>query len=307
MSGCRQTLSKEMLILSLCILSQIPAPAFAQGQQEQQQRLIEFQGVTVNSPELQYALQELPLTEQEKVQHNLENLQKLVREVYLRKRLAAEAERLALDKTPSAQIRLEAQRQQILAELYNEHLRQQIGSPDFSALARERYAVRRDQFQTPEQFRTAYIVKQAQCDCERDPKRHQLTLLQNRLKAGEDFAALAKAESEDPNTAAQGGELGQWVKRSELLPAFAAALTKLEIGQVSDIIETKTGLYLIKKLDYRPVSAQDFSEAQPHIEHDLRQNYVKDQVQQKILTYLPPTEAAFNESALRAFVTEPGK
>lgn len=305
MSGCRQTLSREMLILSLCILSQIPA--FAQGQQGPQQGLIEFQGVVVSSPELQYALQELPPTEQEKILHNLENLRKLVREVYLRKRLAAEAERLALDKMPSAQIRLEAHRQQILAELYNEHLRQQIGSPDFSALARERYAVHRDQFQTPEQFRTAYIVKQAQCDCERDLKRQQLVLLQSRLKAGEDFAALAKTESEDTNTAPQGGELGQWVKRSELLPAVAAALAKLEIGQVSDIIETKTGLYLIKKLDYQPTRTQDFSEAQPRIEHDLRQNYVKDQVQQKLLTYLPPTETAFNESALRAFAVEPGK
>ena len=274
------------------------------AQQETPKELINFQNITVNQSELQHALQALPPAEQNDIRHNLKDLQKLVRQVYLQKRMAAEAERLDLDKTPSAQIQLETQKQQKLAEFFNEYLRQQVGSPDFSALAKEHYAVHRDQFQTSEQFRVAYILKQARCDCERSTQRQRLESLQNDLKAGKDFATLAQTESEDAKTAPQGGDLGRWVKKSELLPPVANTLAKLETGQISDIVETPTELFLIKKLDYQPGRVQDFHEVQAKIEENLRQSYVQDQVQQKLLIYLPSDEASFNEPALRTLMTE---
>lgn len=275
------------------------------AQQDKPQDLINFQDIVVNQSELRHALQVLPPAEQNNIRHNLKEIQKLVRQIYLQKRMAAEAERLALDKTPDAQIQLEAQKQQKLAEFLSQYLRQQVASPDFSALAKEYYAVHRDQFQTPEQFRVAFILKQAaQCDCERIPQRQRLELLQADLKLGKDFATLAKTESEDTNTAPQGGDLGRWVKKSDLLPPLADALSKLEPDQISDIIETKAGLFLIKKLDYQAGRAQDFHEVQAQIEQNLRQSYIQDQVQQKLQAYLPPTEASFNEPALRAFMAE---
>ena len=112
-----------------------------------------------------------------------------------------------------------------------EHIQEQIEQPDFAALAREDYAVRRDEFQSPEQFKAAHILKKVSCDCERDPQRQRIEQVLARLKAGEDFATLAKAESEDVGSAARGGDLGDWVKREEVAAPFADAMAKLDIGQ----------------------------------------------------------------------------
>lgn len=67
-----------------------------------------------------------------------------------------------------------------------------------------------------------------------------------RLQAGEDFATLANTESDDTASAAKGGDLERWLKRTDVVAPFAEALAKLETGQVSDVVETQFGLHLIK-------------------------------------------------------------
>jgi parvulin-like peptidyl-prolyl isomerase len=247
------------------------------------------------------------LTEDEQAQvlANPDHLKGFLRQIYLNKRMTAEAERLGLERTPQIQVRLAAERQRVLAEALRQHTEEQIGSPDFAALAREQYAVRREEFQLPEQFRVAHILKKASCDCERDPQRQRLQVLRVRIQAGEDFATLARAESDDAGSASEGGDLGRWVKREELVAPFADALAKLEPGQTSDVVETKFGLHLIKKLDYQPARPQTFEEVQPTLEQRLRKTYVQDQLQQRLLGYLPGADAKFDESALDALLRKP--
>jgi peptidyl-prolyl cis-trans isomerase SurA len=65
-----------------------------------------------------------------------------------------------------------------------------------------------------------------------------------KVKAGEDFALLAKNYSDDA-TGANGGDLG-WFNKGDMVPAFEAAAFALEPGQVSDIVETQYGYHIIK-------------------------------------------------------------
>ncbi|MDO8506969.1 MAG: peptidylprolyl isomerase [bacterium] len=65
-----------------------------------------------------------------------------------------------------------------------------------------------------------------------------------KVKAGEDFAELAKKYSED-TTAAKGGDLGS-VKKGQLVPEFEDALWKLQVGQTSDLVKTVYGYHIIK-------------------------------------------------------------
>lgn len=256
--------------------------------------------ITVTESDLQQELSLLTKPEQTQVLDNPDSLKKFLRQLYLRKRLIAEAEHLGLEQTPQVRARIAAKRQQVLLEALRQQFQEQVASPDFAELAREHYAVGRDEFQVPEQFRVAYIFKKAHCDCERAPQRQRLETLRTRIQAGADFAALAKAESDDASSAAQGGDLGRWVKREELVAPFADALAKLEIGQISEVVQTKDGLYLIKKLDYQPARPQTFEEALPNLEQRLRQTYVEDQLQQRISGYLPGADEKFDELALEA-------
>lgn len=83
--------------------------------------------------------------------------------------------------------------------------------------------------------------------------KEKLRDLRRRVLDGENFATLAILYSEDPGSAAKGGELG-FYGRGELYPEFEAVAFKLKDGEVSDIVETKAGFHIIqmieKKSDY---------------------------------------------------------
>ena len=64
-----------------------------------------------------------------------------------------------------------------------------------------------------------------------------------RVKAGEDFAKVAKEVSKDPGS--QGGDLG-WFTKDRMVPEFAAAAFKLEPGQISDPVKSQFGWHIIQ-------------------------------------------------------------
>ena len=71
--------------------------------------------------------------------------------------------------------------------------------------------------------------------------------LYRKLQAGEDFAALAKANSQDLS-AARGGDLG-WVDPANMVPEFAKAMNQLELHAISQPVRTPFGWHIIQVLD----------------------------------------------------------
>lgn len=69
--------------------------------------------------------------------------------------------------------------------------------------------------------------------------------IKKRVAEGEDFSLLATLYSEDPGSAAEGGELGL-VPRGTFVPEFEAAAFKLANGEVSEVVKTMFGYHLIK-------------------------------------------------------------
>ncbi len=264
--------------------------------------LLSAKGIAVTKQDFQQQLLLLPEAERIKVLAEPNSLKGFLRLIYQNKSMAVAAEQLKLDQDPLVQAQLVSQRQQILAEALREYTRKQIQSPDFAALAREHYAARRDEFQLPQQFKAAHIMKKVQCDCEREKQRQALEQIQARLQAGEDFAALAKVESDDIGSAKNGGDLGRWLIPKDLVPPFTEALEKLQIGQNSGIVETQFGFHIIKKLDEQPAHLQSFEEVQPSLEQHLKENYVKDQLVQRATDYLPPADAKFDETAIESLL-----
>jgi peptidyl-prolyl cis-trans isomerase SurA len=78
----------------------------------------------------------------------------------------------------------------------------------------------------------------------------KMNSLRKRALAGEDFAKLAKDNSEDFGSAKQGGDLG-YAKRGAMVAPFEAAALALQPGQLSGIVESEFGFHLIKLNDIR--------------------------------------------------------
>jgi peptidyl-prolyl cis-trans isomerase SurA len=70
------------------------------------------------------------------------------------------------------------------------------------------------------------------------------------IKQGANFEEMAKKYSEDPGSKAYGGDLG-FVKKGVFYPQFEAAAYALEVGQISDVVETPVGYHIIELLERR--------------------------------------------------------
>ena len=88
--------------------------------------------------------------------------------------------------------------------------------------------------------------------------------VQERLKNGESFEALAAELSIDPGSKAQGGDLG-WFPRGFMISAFEDAAFGLAPGQVSDPVKTSFGVHLIRvdeRSDARPLDSEQLQALQ---------------------------------------------
>ena len=72
------------------------------------------------------------------------------------------------------------------------------------------------------------------------------------------FAELARRFSEDPLSAAKGGDLG-WVRADQLVPGFASVMTELPLNTLSEVTRSRFGYHLIEVLETRE---SDISEEQ---------------------------------------------
>ena len=76
----------------------------------------------------------------------------------------------------------------------------------------------------------------------------KIKAIQEKVKAGEDFAELCKKYSEDPGSRSRGGELGL-IQRGDFVPEFEEVAFLLKPGEFSDIVKTRFGFHIIQCLE----------------------------------------------------------
>lgn len=93
-----------------------------------------------------------------------------------------------------------------------------------------------------------------------------------KLKGGAKFEDLAKAESKDPGSAANGGDLG-WAPAGTYVPEFTAAMNGLQKGQMTETpVKTQFGYHIIQVQDVRDAKMPSLEEVKPQLMQMLQQD-----------------------------------
>lgn len=128
-----------------------------------------------------------------------------------------------------------------------------------------------------EQIKTQYAGKEYHVEHILVEKESDAKAITAQLKAGGNFAEIAKAKSKDPGSAAKGGDLG-WVSANALVPEFSQAMVKLNKGQITDKpVKSQFGWHIIKVDDVRQMTAPSMQE----IKEDLKKMIIADENWQK--------------------------
>jgi peptidyl-prolyl cis-trans isomerase D len=92
-----------------------------------------------------------------------------------------------------------------------------------------------------------------------------------RAQSGEDFAKLAKEFSQDPGSAAQGGDLG-WSERKIFVGPFADAAFGMKVDEIRGPVKTQFGYHILKLDGIQPPSVKTFEQAKAELETEYKRN-----------------------------------
>jgi peptidyl-prolyl cis-trans isomerase D len=115
-----------------------------------------------------------------------------------------------------------------------------------------------------------------------------------RAKAGEDFAMLARENSDDPGSKQAGGDLG-WATREAYVQPFAEALFSMQKGEIRGPVKTQFGYHIIRLDDVQPPHQRSFEEVRADLEADYRKDQAQNAFYEKSQELADESFAALSE------------
>ena len=179
------------------------------------------------------------------------------------------------------EIRAEIQRAFAIKQLLDTNVRQKITVTEEEC--KKYYNNNQNLFKRKEQVKLSQIWIKLSPNDDKSKKiqaRKKIETIQEKVQQGEDFGKLAKTYS-DGLAAKHEGSLG-YIDRGHMEKPFEDAAFSLNVGEVSGIIETQAGYYLIKVIDKKSAGTIPYKEVQPMIERQLKKEKEKTEIQSYI-------------------------
>lgn len=195
--------------------------------------------------------------------------------------LANEAAKAHLDVKPDVQRQIEFHKENILAGAEFQNLMDTASVDD--AAAKAYYDAHKSDYQEVQarhiliRFKGSPVpLKEGQKELTEEEALAKAQEIVKRLKGGEDFAAIAKAESADTGSGAMGGELGMF-KHGQMVKSFEDAAFAMQPGQISDPVKSQFGYHVIQT---EKVVSKTLEEARPDINTKLKPEMAKKKVEE---------------------------
>jgi peptidyl-prolyl cis-trans isomerase C len=180
-------------------------------------------------------------------------------EVVAREVFMQEAQKRGLDATDDFKAQLELARQTLLIrELFADYQKNNPVSDEEIKSEYDKFAAANG----GKEYRARHILVE---------KEDEAKAIIASLKKGAKFEDIAKKQSKDPGSGANGGDL-DWANAASYVPEFSSALVKLKKGQTTDLpVKTQFGWHVIRLEDVRQAQLPKLEEVKPQIAQQLQQ------------------------------------
>ncbi len=136
---------------------------------------------------------------------------------------------------------------------------------------RAHFEANKQSYVQPERASAQHILirPESDSDADRVTAESKLDGIKDQIEKGSDFGDLAAVHSECPSGKQNGGSLG-WFGRGMMVPEFDEAVFSMNVGELSDIIETQFGFHLIYKTGADEGGEASFDESETKIRELMR-------------------------------------
>ncbi|MEO8662885.1 MAG: peptidyl-prolyl cis-trans isomerase [Bryobacteraceae bacterium] len=154
-----------------------------------------------------------------------------------------------------------------------------IGEPEL----RQLYESNKDRFRTTERVKVRHILVMTQGKPKEDaPKlKAKAEDLLKQIKAGADFAELAKKNSDDPSSAVNGGAM-DWFTHGQMVGNFEKTAFALKPKEISGVVDTEFGYHIIQLLEREDARLKPFDEVKTSLAAEAQKQVVFDKLQSTV-------------------------
>lgn len=148
------------------------------------------------------------------------------------------------------------------------------------AQLRQAYSGSMDNFRMPERVKVRHILlmTQGKSDAEKKQALTKAQDLLKQLRAGADFADLAKKNSQDPGSAQNGGDLG-FIVKGQTVPEFEKVAFTAKPKEISDVVTTQYGYHILQVMEKEPARIKPFEEVKTALAEELKKQGVNEKTQ----------------------------
>lgn len=190
----------------------------------------------------------------------------LVREELIAREIfVQQADKEGLSRNKDVERQLESTRQDILIRaLIREHLTKNPVTDNDIKAEYDRFA--KQSSAGGKEYKASHILVE---------KEDEAKKIIEQLKKGEDFEGLAKKQSKDPGSGANGGDLG-WATPDTFVKEFGDAMAGLEKGKtVTEPVKTQFGFHVIRLDDVRTAAPPPLEQVKPQIQQQLERQHIQ--------------------------------
>lgn len=217
-----------------------------------------------------YIAVNVPVDSRDRVVKDNGVFREIAENIYIVRKLAAEAERdLEFDRELMQWSNEFQQKRKLMAMLLEKRTTPSLESSHWEQMAKEVYIAEEEEFSAPETVHASHILITTKERTQEEAKAI-IEKLKARIAAGEGFASIATAESEDPSAKMNAGDLG-FFSRGEMVGIFEkAAFSMTTPGELSEILESKFGYHIIQFHESKPAGKQAFETVKESIIDSLK-------------------------------------